>query len=268
MTGTKAEEYRERLRDLIERVRGDYAALEAEARMGTGGDAGGNLSNAPMHLGDLGTEQYMQELGATLLENEAEIRKEIVAALRRLDAGTYGRCENCGREILEERLEILPYTPYCTPCSAELRSGPGVNLNEGRPTSGAETENPHDDGVLAGPFEGRNQAQFTGLETDVADHGDEPDIHAAGTAGGGTAIGGLAGTNLGAGDPIDADLESATGSGQFDVEIEEEDPDSGAYAGPSGGAVGGTPAGKRSVGGKTHRGIAPQPGPGDGPTGQ
>jgi RNA polymerase-binding transcription factor DksA len=235
--------------------------------MGTGGDAGGDLSNAPMHLGDLGSEQYIQELGATLLENEREIRLEIVEALRRIDAGTYGRCENCGREIPEERLEILPYTRYCTTCSAELQSGPGVNLNEGRPRSGAETMNPHDDGVLAGPFEGLNQAQFTGLETDVVDHGDDPDIHAAGTAGGGTAVGGLAGTNLGAGDPIDADLETATGSGQFDVEIEGGEPELGAYSGPSGGAVGGTPAGKRSVGGKVHHGIAPNPDPGDSPTG-
>jgi RNA polymerase-binding transcription factor DksA len=267
MNRREMEKYRELLRDLIERVRGDYAALEEEARMGTGGEAGGSLSNAPMHLGDLGTEQYMQELGATLLENEREIRTEVVAALRRIDAGTYGRCENCGREIPRERLEALPYTRYCTRCSAALQAGPGVNLNEGRPTSGADTMNPHDDGVLAGPFEGRNQVQFTGLETDVADHHDEPDIHAAGTAGGGTAVGGLAGTNLGAGDPIDADLEAAAGDDRFDVEIEAEEPELGAYSGPSGGAVGGTPANKRAVGGKIHRGIAPEPDPGDSPTG-
>jgi len=178
MTKQKMEKYRDLLRDLIERVRGDYAALEEQARMGTGGDAGGNLSNAPMHLGDLGTEQFTQELSATLLENEREIRGEIVAALGRIDAGTFGRCENCGRDIPEERLEALPYTPYCTPCSAELQSGARVNLNEGRPRSGADTMNPHDDGVLAGPFEGHNQAQFTGLEADTTDDYDDQDVHA------------------------------------------------------------------------------------------
>ena len=43
-----------------------------------------------------------------------------------------------------------------------------------------------------------------------------PDIHAAGTPLGGTASGGLAGTNAGRGDPDDADLESAFGSGIHD----------------------------------------------------
>jgi hypothetical protein len=57
------------------------------------------------------------------------------------------------------------------------------------------------------------------------------------------------------------------GSGNFDVNLEEEASDPGAYGGPGGGAVGGTPAGKRAVGGRTHGGLAPQPGPGDSPTG-
>ncbi len=87
---------------------------------------------------------------------------------------------------------------------------------------------------------------------------DLADIHAAGTAGGGTAEGGLAGTNIGEGDPGNADLENAMGSGNHDVAIEEDPEDTIPYSGPSGGAVGGTPAGKRSVGGKSRRrGIVP-----------
>ena len=267
MTRLEIETYRELLRGLLERVRGDFDALEEEARVGTGGQAGGNLSNAPMHLGDMGTEQFMQEMGATLMENEREIRDEILGALRRIDAGTFGRCANCGREIPEERLEALPYTPHCTRCSAALQEGEGVNLNEGRPAAGVDTMNPHDDGVSAGPFEGRNRAQFSRLETDRVHHRDAPDIHAAGTAGGGTAVGGLAGTNFGDGDPIDADLEAATGSGRFDAEDEGDEPGAEGYSGPSGGAVGGTPANKRVVGGSFHHGIAPRPDRGDGPTG-
>jgi hypothetical protein len=46
------------------------------------------------------------------------------------------------------------------------------------------------------------------------------DVHAAGTAGGGTAVGGLAGTNTGSGDPANADLEAAMGSGTYDQEFE------------------------------------------------
>ncbi len=79
------------------------------------------------------------------------------------------------------------------------------------------------------------------------------DPHAAGTAGGGTEVGGLGGTNVDEGSPRNADLEEALGTG---TQPEAEDQDD-RYGGQSGGAVGGTPAGKRSSGGRTHGGLRP-----------
>ena len=79
------------------------------------------------------------------------------------------------------------------------------------------------------------------------------DGHAAGTPGGGTEIGGLAGTNFGDGDPEDVDLDKAMGSGLDEPEDEGGPP----YSGISGGAVGGTPAEGRSTGGHVTHGIAP-----------
>ncbi len=89
------------------------------------------------------------------------------------------------------------------------------------------------------------------LPPEEADRGDED---AAGTPGGGTEVGGLAGTNIGDGSANNADLEEAMGTDldKYDDEVSEPP-----YAGPSGGAVGGTPAEGRSKGGRVHRGIAP-----------
>src|SRR5207249_3389619 len=98
-----------------------------------------------------------------------------------------------------------------------------------------------------------NDAALPGAETPAALHSKAADVHASGTPGGGTAVGGLAGTNRGGGDPADADLEGAMGSSEFDVEAEEDEGDAEetqAFAGPAGGAVGGTPANKRTRGGK------------------
>ena len=81
-----------------------------------------------------------------------------------------------------------------------------------------------------------------------------PDTHAAGTPAGGTAAGGLAGTNVDDGSPDNADLEGALGSGIRDIEVSGDGP---GYAGPSGGAVGGTPAGSRARGGRLRRGLKP-----------
>ena len=41
----------------------------------------------------------------------------IDAAMQRIDAGTYGICQQCAAEILEQRLELLPYTPLCRSCA-------------------------------------------------------------------------------------------------------------------------------------------------------
>jgi RNA polymerase-binding transcription factor DksA len=221
-----------------------------------------------MHLGDLGTEVYMQELNATLLENQDYIAREVDAALGRVEAGTYGDCESCGVAILEERLELLPYTRYCTPCAEQVQDGHVANLDAGRPRSGADTIDPHDD-----EDDDRDERAQVGEPSLMVDREDEllvehDDVHAVGTPGGGTAVGGLAGTNVGEGDPVDVDLEEAMGSGHFDQELEaEQGDDATAYSGPAGGAVGGTPAGKRTTGGTTGGGIAPRPDPGDSPTG-
>jgi hypothetical protein len=69
------------------------------------------------------------------------------------------------------------------------------------------------------------------------------DRHAAGTPAGGTETGGLGGSNIGDGSPVENE----------DVR-EDEEP----YAGFGGGAVGGTPAEGRSSGGNIHRGLAPE----------
>ena len=96
MTRAQTNEYRERLRALAVRLGGTVAGLEEGVRTPTGGQSAGGLSNAPLHLGDVGTDAFNQELDATLLENEAFIRDEVAAALERLSRGTFGRCENCG----------------------------------------------------------------------------------------------------------------------------------------------------------------------------
>ncbi|MFD3437199.1 TraR/DksA C4-type zinc finger protein [Streptomyces sp. NPDC058685] len=47
--------------------------------------------------------------------------QEIDAALARVDDGTYGICRYCAEPIPAERLEILPYTPFCVPCQQPPR---------------------------------------------------------------------------------------------------------------------------------------------------
>jgi len=58
-------------------------------------------------------DEVMESLGnAGLLEI-----KQIEAALTRVDDGSYGECVKCGEDISDERLELLPATPYCRNCA-------------------------------------------------------------------------------------------------------------------------------------------------------
>ncbi len=68
---------------------------------------------------ELATEREEDEvLEGMGLSAQAEIRT-IKAALVRMDAGEYGECVDCGELITSERLDVLPYTPFCRVCAAK-----------------------------------------------------------------------------------------------------------------------------------------------------
>ncbi len=71
------------------------------------------LSGNDQHPADIGTETFEREKDMSILENvEAELA-DIEHALERLNDGTYGVCEACGRLIDDERLEAMPATRLC-----------------------------------------------------------------------------------------------------------------------------------------------------------
>jgi DnaK suppressor protein len=182
MTKSGLQKYARTLGAMAARVGGTVEALAESVRSPVGGQGDGGLSGAPQHLADLGTDAYTQELDSALLENETYLKGEVDAALGRIEGGTFGTCERCGKSIPAARLDALPYTRYCTACSAATQDGAAVNLNRGRPAVAFAL--------------GANPA----------------DTHAAGTPGGGAESGGLGGTNAGGGDPT-PDLEAEAASG-------------------------------------------------------
>ncbi|MDP8975576.1 MAG: TraR/DksA C4-type zinc finger protein [Actinomycetota bacterium] len=71
------------------------------------------LSSVDQHQADTGTETFNRERDMSILESlEAELA-DVEHALRRLDEGTYGTCEACGRQIDGARLEAMPATRFC-----------------------------------------------------------------------------------------------------------------------------------------------------------
>jgi DnaK suppressor protein len=79
------------------------------------GDEAGELSRstADNHLADTASETYERELDEGLEEDAQEQLREVEDALGRIEAGSYGTCEACGKQIPEERLEAVPWTKLC-----------------------------------------------------------------------------------------------------------------------------------------------------------
>ncbi|KMJ57707.1 hypothetical protein AB685_12680 [Bacillus sp. LL01] len=71
------------------------------------------LSAYDNHPGDLGTELYEREKDLALNEHAEKEMQDINHALQAMTDGTYGKCEVCGKNIDEDRLEALPTTTYC-----------------------------------------------------------------------------------------------------------------------------------------------------------
>ena len=108
----------ERAKELIEAERGRIQALvrEREAEGITSeaeGEQFSELAAHDQHQADLGTETFEREKDFSLLEQlEAELA-ELDRALGKIEEGTYGICEACGKPIPGERLEALPGARFC-----------------------------------------------------------------------------------------------------------------------------------------------------------
>lgn len=124
MTKEKMDAYRQHLLALRNRLNGDVSHLAEEALRRNQKEASGNLSSMPIHMADIGTDNFEQEFTLSLLANEEQVLEEIGAALDRLEAGTFGRCEECQADIPRQRLEALPYARYCVECARKNEQRP------------------------------------------------------------------------------------------------------------------------------------------------
>ena len=86
-------------------------------------DASGDLSSMPIHMADIGTDNYDQEFALGLMDSERKLLREIDDALQRIENRTYGICEGTGKPIRKARLEAQPWARYCVEYAQMLEQG-------------------------------------------------------------------------------------------------------------------------------------------------
>ena len=84
---------------------------------------GGNLSNMPLHMADVGTDTFDQDLALGMAETERKLLSEINAALKRIEEKTYGVCEMTGKAIPKTRLNAKPWARYTIDAARKVESG-------------------------------------------------------------------------------------------------------------------------------------------------
>ncbi|PZN11630.1 MAG: conjugal transfer protein TraR, partial [Bacillota bacterium] len=125
------EYFRRRLLEERRRLAGDLRDGGGLARQALR-EATGELSAYDNHPADLGSETFERGKDLSRRRDLQKALADVDGALARIEEGTYGYCQRCGRPIPRERLEALPATPYCVACAEEREGGPRARLAAGR----------------------------------------------------------------------------------------------------------------------------------------
>ena len=79
-------------------------------------DASGDLSAYTVHMADMAADTYERELSMNIVSSEQEILYQIDDALKRMDDGSFGSCQQCNQVITMSRLKAVPYASLCIAC--------------------------------------------------------------------------------------------------------------------------------------------------------
>jgi len=118
----KAEEvaqFKKLLLSLRERLVGKVDFMQGETLKKSRQDASGDLSNVPIHMADVGTDNYERDIMIELIQNGEEGVRNIDTALEKIEEGAFGVCELCAKKINKERLKAVPYAKLCIDCQRE-----------------------------------------------------------------------------------------------------------------------------------------------------
>ena len=123
MTSTNMKHFKQMLLEKRREILNNVYEIEGEALKKSRMDASGDLSSMPIHMADIGTDNYEQEFALGLMDSERKLLREIDEALERIEKKTYGTCLGTGKPIPKARLEAQPWAKYCVEYARMLEQG-------------------------------------------------------------------------------------------------------------------------------------------------
>ncbi|MDD5064126.1 MAG: TraR/DksA C4-type zinc finger protein [Phycisphaerae bacterium] len=123
LTAADTEHFKQMLMEKRSEILSSVNEMEDETLKKSRGDAAGDLSSMPIHMADIGSDNYEQEFTLGLMDSERKLLTEIDDALQRIELGVYGLCEGTGRQIQKARLEAEPWARYCVEYARKMEQG-------------------------------------------------------------------------------------------------------------------------------------------------
>jgi DnaK suppressor protein len=124
MKSAELQVYKDQLLVLRARLRGDLNHMADTALKKSRSEANGDLSSMPIHMADIGSDNFEQEFTLSLMENDGGTLEQIETSLERIEEGSYGQCEECGAKIPKSRLNAIPYAILCVRCAQQQEQRP------------------------------------------------------------------------------------------------------------------------------------------------
>jgi DnaK suppressor protein len=107
---------RDKFRTLLLQIRKEITReIQLDVQEGREGEAGDGRDTY-----DIASDERDREINLLLGDRDRKKLEQVDEALRRLDAGEYGECEECGGEIALGRLEAMPFSRLCVTCQGEF----------------------------------------------------------------------------------------------------------------------------------------------------
>ena len=115
LTKTQLKQFRQLLIAERAKVAGEIKSI-AQETLKSLREASGDLSAYTVHMADMAADTYERELSMDLVSNEQKVLYQIDDALKCMDEGAYGICQQCNKPITMTRLKAVPYASLCIQC--------------------------------------------------------------------------------------------------------------------------------------------------------
>ncbi|MDD2688695.1 MAG: TraR/DksA family transcriptional regulator [Candidatus Omnitrophica bacterium] len=99
-----------------EEIQDDIKHISEETLKKTQKDSSGDISGYTYHMADVATDNYDREFSLGLASNERGFLYELDDALKKVEEGTFGICEECKSLISKSRLKAVPHARLCVKC--------------------------------------------------------------------------------------------------------------------------------------------------------